>query len=63
MADKTLLMILLFTAGVFTVQGQGSYVMAQTDRTRLPHPRLKGSLSLEETILKRRSQRTFLEKA
>ncbi|MCK5215854.1 MAG: SagB/ThcOx family dehydrogenase [Candidatus Omnitrophica bacterium] len=36
--------------------------MAQTDQIRLPQPRLKGILSLEEAILKRRSQRTFLEK-
>ena len=36
--------------------------MAQTDQVQLPQPRQKGELSFEESILKRRSQRTFLEK-
>ena len=62
MQQRNFLVILLLIAGIFAVPGQGSCVMAQTDQIRLPQPRLKGSLSLEETILKRRSQRIFLEK-
>lgn len=36
--------------------------MAKTGQIRLPAPITKGKVSLEEAILKRRSQRTFIQK-
>ena len=36
--------------------------MAKTNQIQLPQPITKGKISLEETILKRRSQRSFIQK-
>ena len=56
-------LMFLFTIGISSVPEQGSLAMAQTEQIRLPQARLKGDLSLEETIVKRRSQRAFSEKS
>ena len=37
-------------------------VMGKTEEIKLPAPMLQGKMSLEEAILKRRSQRSFIQK-
>lgn len=47
---------------IFLLINQGEKVMAKTNQIQLPAPITKGKISLEEAILKRRSQRSFTQK-
>lgn len=42
--------------------GEGGAIMAKTNQIQLPETKTKSGVSLEEAILKRRSQRIFLQK-
>ncbi len=57
--SRAALFIAFLFIGIFLVPGQRGFMMAQAEQIRLPQPDKKGSLSLEETILRRRSHRTF----
>ncbi len=50
MDSKLSFIIFLVAAELFMAAGQRSDVMAQTGRIDLPKPRMKGEMSLEETI-------------
>jgi SagB-type dehydrogenase family enzyme len=57
MKNKVLLAILVLMAAF--LMGKEDLAMAKIREIQLPQPRLKGKVSLEEAIAKRRSQRSF----